>query len=174
MAMLRHHLSIRSWVVFVGTLLSATSGICQQIVVDTATARAVLKALQSQDLTYDQAIAIAKLEGNQGMIKEMKYLGEAETDEQFARALVTAAHGLPASTQIEQGYNFQKAKATVSNESIISGSDRAEIPETGSRCNPALYAAIGNRTSAGIRRRRLRRWLCLRGYRFLSQYTEHR
>jgi len=93
-----------------GTLLSAPPSLCQKITIDTASARAVLRALQYPDLTYNQAMAVAKLEGNQGMIHEMRDLGEADTDEQFVRALVAAAQGQPAASAVESAYNFTGVK----------------------------------------------------------------
>jgi hypothetical protein len=84
----------------------------QQIKIDTSSARAVLKALQNPSLTTDQAMTVAKLEGNQGMIKEMHDLGEADTVEQFAHALVAAAHGLPAGTPAEASYMFSAVKTS--------------------------------------------------------------
>jgi hypothetical protein len=92
------------------TALSATPLLGQNITVDTASARAVLQALRDPDLTYNQAMAVAKLEGNQGMIHEMRDLGEADTDEQFVRALVAAAHGQPAGSAVERAYNFTGVK----------------------------------------------------------------
>ena len=93
-----------------GILLSAPTSLCQKITIDTASARAVLKALQDPDLTYNLAITVAKLEGNQGMVHEMHDLNEADTDEQFAHALVAAAHGQAASSAVERAYNFTGVK----------------------------------------------------------------
>jgi hypothetical protein len=84
----------------------------QQINVDTASARAVLKALQDPKLTYEQAMSIARLDGNQGMIREMRELAEADTDQQFARALVAAAHDQVAGNAQEEHYNFPSVKAS--------------------------------------------------------------
>jgi len=95
-----------------GAILSTASMQSQQIKIDTASARAVLKALQNPSLTYEQAMAIAKLEGNQGMIKEMRELGEADTEEQFAHALTAAAHGQPSGSPQEEHYNFPAVKSS--------------------------------------------------------------
>lgn len=46
------------------------------------------------------------------MIKEMHELGEADTDEQFAHALVAAAHGLPAGSPAESRYMFSALKTS--------------------------------------------------------------
>jgi Putative zinc dependent peptidase (DUF5700) len=100
-------------------LLSIRSAMSQQIKIDTASARAVLKALENPNLSFNQAMTIAKLEGNQGMIKEMHDLGEADTEEQFANALVAAAHGRPASTSAEKAYEFTAVKTKGQAESSL-------------------------------------------------------
>ena len=104
---------------FGGALSVPPSALSQQIKIDTTSARAVLQALQNQNLTNDQAMTIAKLEGNQGMIKEMHDLGEANTEEQFAHALVDAAHGLPAGTPAEASYMFAAVKSSTFKISIL-------------------------------------------------------
>ncbi|WP_263377268.1 DUF5700 domain-containing putative Zn-dependent protease [Granulicella paludicola] len=101
---------IKGFVLLVGALFFVPIMLSQQIKIDTASARAMLKALQNSNLTNDQAMTVAKLEGNQGMIKEMHGLGEADTEEQFAHALVAAAHGLPARTPAEESYMFSAVK----------------------------------------------------------------
>lgn len=102
--------SIASVVVIVGSLLCVPSLLSQQIKIDTASARAVLKSLQDPDLTYEQAMAVAKLDGNQGMIREMRDLGEADMEEQFVRALLSASRNQPASDAAEKDYNFTAVK----------------------------------------------------------------
>ena len=116
MIMTKRNFPILSMAFCVGSMFCTASLRSQQVSVDTASARAVLQALENPALTYEQAMVVAKLDGNQGMIKEMKELGEAETDEQFARALVAAAHGQAASTPIEEGYDFPRVKANAANE----------------------------------------------------------
>jgi hypothetical protein len=69
-------LIIKPLVVLVGVLFFVPTMLSQQIKIDTASVRAVLKALQNPNLTNDQAMTVAKLEGNQGMIKEMHDLSE--------------------------------------------------------------------------------------------------
>jgi len=97
---------------FGGMLLFAPTALSQQIKIDTTSARAVLKALQNPNLTNDQAMTVAKLEGNQGMIREMHDLGEADTEEQFAHALVAAAHGSPDGDPAEASYLFSAVKTS--------------------------------------------------------------
>ena len=103
---------------FYGLLLVLTplaisaQAISQQFRFDTAAAHAVLKALHDPDLNLKQAMDIAKLDGNQGMIKKMRELGEADTDEQFAQALVAAARGQAAGSPQEEHYNFARVKSS--------------------------------------------------------------
>ncbi|WP_263375006.1 DUF5700 domain-containing putative Zn-dependent protease [Granulicella aggregans] len=104
---------------FVCALVLTTPALSQQVKIDTTSARAVLKAIQDPTLTNDQAMAVAKLEGNQGMIREMQDLGEADTAEQFAHALVAAAHGLPAGSPAEASYMFSAVKASTASISAL-------------------------------------------------------
>jgi hypothetical protein len=119
MTVRKPNLPIESIVLFAGALLFAPSVLSQQITIDTASARAVLKALQEPNLTYDQGMAIARLEGNKGMIRETRELNEADTEEQFARALVTAAHGRSSATPAEGRYDFIAVKDAAQAESIL-------------------------------------------------------
>lgn len=62
---------------------------------DVETARAVLAAVQNPDLTRDQAVIVARLPGNQGLVRKEKSYG-ADTDvARLADALMAAAHGQP-------------------------------------------------------------------------------
>ena len=74
----------------VSALAFALPASSQQISFDTASAHAVLQALRDPNLDFKQAINIARLDGNQGMIKKTRELGEVDTDEQFAHAFATA------------------------------------------------------------------------------------
>ena len=102
----------RSLALVLGMLCLASPAFSQKIEIDTASARAVLKALQDPNLGFEQAMSIAKLQGNQGMIKKMHDLGEADTEQQFAHALVAAAHGQPASSPQEKSYSFPLVKSS--------------------------------------------------------------
>ena len=61
--------------------------------IDASAAKAVLDALESPSLTLNQARAIAKLPGNQGLIRKAIRYGRAADDASFAAALVAAAQG---------------------------------------------------------------------------------
>jgi len=109
----------------------------QQINIDTASARAVLKALHDPDLSYELAMTIAKLEGNQGMIKKMHELEEADTEEQFARALVAAAHDQAAGTPQEEHYDFGSVKVSSTAISLLLDQvERGFGKEIGDRIRP--------------------------------------
>ena len=96
----------------VAAIAFTSPAVSQQIAFDTASARAVLKALSDPNLDFKQAMDIARLDGNQGMIKKMRELGEADTDEQFAHALVDAAHGQPAGNPQVKHYDFAAVKSS--------------------------------------------------------------
>jgi Putative zinc dependent peptidase (DUF5700) len=129
MTIRKSHLLLTWIILFLPAILFAPPLSAQKITVDTASARAVLKALQEPNLNYDQAMAIAKLEGNQGMIKEMRELAEADTDEQFAHALVAAAHMQPSGSTHQEAYDFTAVKnaapaITILLDQIEQGSDK--------------------------------------------------
>lgn len=67
-----------------------TSGVT--VVIDTSEAEAVLQAVQNPLLTNEQAMAIAKLPGSQGLIRKALSYDRPASDALFARALVAAAH----------------------------------------------------------------------------------
>ena len=61
--------------------------------IDASAARAVLDALETPNLNLDRARAIARMPGNQGLIRKAKSYGRAADDESFAAALMAAARG---------------------------------------------------------------------------------
>ncbi len=101
-----------NFLLFVCAFLFPSPILSQQVSIDTTSARAVVRALHDPHLTHENAMEIAKLTGNQGMIKKMLELKEAETDEQFAGALVAAAHDQAAGSPQEEHYNFAAVKAS--------------------------------------------------------------
>ena len=60
--------------------------------VDDSAARAVLDAVMNPNLTLRDALPIAKLPGNEGLIRKAHSYGRPADDDLFARALVAAAH----------------------------------------------------------------------------------
>lgn len=61
------------------------------VTIDTDSTRAVLDAVLDPALTMAQALRIAALPGNQGLIRKARSYGRPGTDELFAQALVAAA-----------------------------------------------------------------------------------
>lgn len=59
--------------------------------IDASAARAVLDALETPSLDLERARAIARLPGNQGLIRKAKSYGRAADEDSFAAALVAAA-----------------------------------------------------------------------------------
>lgn len=62
------------------------------VTIDTASIKAVLDAVSNPALTMAEALRIAALPGNQGLIRKARSYGRPGTDELFARALLAAAH----------------------------------------------------------------------------------
>jgi len=62
--------------------------------VNTDSARSVLLALQNPSLSHDEALRIAGMYGNQGMIRKMNEFHVPATTESLAEALVAAAHNV--------------------------------------------------------------------------------
>lgn len=62
------------------------------VTVDTNSTKAVLSAVLSPGLTMVEALRIAALSGNQGLIRKARSYGRPGTDELFAKALMAAAH----------------------------------------------------------------------------------
>lgn len=61
------------------------------VTIDVASATAVLDAVRNPRLTPAQALAVARLPGNQGLIRKAQSYGRTATDALFAAALVAAA-----------------------------------------------------------------------------------
>ena len=78
------------------------------VVIDDAAARAVLKAVQSPDLTRDQALAVAKLPGNEGLIEKLHSYNKPATEEMLAEALIAASRGQPVPG--DDDYGFAKVR----------------------------------------------------------------
>ena len=117
--MSRSKITLRIAVLLLAAICFASSAFTQQITLDTTSARVVLKALNNPNLDFKQAMEIAQLKGNQGMIKKMRELEESDTDEQFARALVAAAHGQAAGSPAEKHYNFSAVKSSAATISLL-------------------------------------------------------
>lgn len=62
------------------------------VTIDTDSTKAVLGAVLNPALTMAEALRIAALPGNQGLIRKARSYGRPGTDELFAKALMAAAH----------------------------------------------------------------------------------
>ena len=105
-------LQLRISLIGVLLLLSAAAHEAPTITVtiDTSAGEADLTALQNSLLTYEEALKIAKMPGNQGIIQkenEFKIPVNAET---FANALVAAARGRKVTDPAEAALYFEKMK----------------------------------------------------------------
>ena len=76
-------------------LMLAGPAFALDVTLDTQSAKAVLKALKNSALTRSEALAVAALPGNQGLIRKAVSYKIAATTETFADALVASAHGAP-------------------------------------------------------------------------------
>jgi len=83
------------------------------VTVNTDTAKAVLHALQNPSLSYDEALRIAQLPGNQGIIRKENEFKVPVTTQSFANALIASARGQKAAgpNQADLFFNIVKPKA---------------------------------------------------------------
>lgn len=88
-------------VVAPGALSAAPVG----VTVDSAAATAVLQAVQNPGLTLGEALKIAGLPGNQGLIRKAKGYGRTASNDTFSQALVAAAHNDSSYADISK-FNF--------------------------------------------------------------------
>jgi len=90
------------------TVATAAQARGVDVKLDAETARAVLAAVQKPDLTREQALIVARLPGNEGLIRKQKSYG-AEADEGLlADALLAAAHHQ--ATSAGDRYGFDKVR----------------------------------------------------------------
>lgn len=85
----------RVWFMAMAALLGAPSTVRADNVaveIDLSAAKAVLNAVGNRDLTTEQALEVAELPGNQGLIRKAQSYGLTADDALFAQALVAAAH----------------------------------------------------------------------------------
>jgi hypothetical protein len=95
-------------VVLVGCCPSATA---TTVKIHTDDARATLMALQDPLLTREQALAIAGMHGNQGILRKLHEFKIPATTEDFANALYASAHGQPMHKPTESSMYFDKVQA---------------------------------------------------------------
>ena len=80
------------------------------VTIDTDSAKAVLIALQNPSLTHVEALKVAQMTGNQGIIREMNGFKIPVTNESFANALWAAAHGQKVADPTETALYFEIVK----------------------------------------------------------------
>jgi hypothetical protein len=116
-----------AWALSVIALPSAATAL--EVTFDSAAARAVLQAVESPMLTRDEALRIASLPGNQGLIRKHRSYGLKVTDDSFADALLAAATDSRPQEAVARlfGFNAVKARAKRLSELL----DRIERDRTG-------------------------------------------
>jgi len=76
------------------------------VTVNTDSAKAVIAALQNPSLTHDEALKIAQMPGNLGIIRKENEFKIPVTTESFARALLAASHGQKVTDPTETALYF--------------------------------------------------------------------
>jgi hypothetical protein len=94
-------------------LLLAGPARAMDIAFDDEAAKAVLQALQNPRLTRAEALQIAALPGNRGLVQKAVSYHVAATPEAFADALVAAAHGQPADSETARAMAFDRIKPNI-------------------------------------------------------------
>ena len=92
-----------SRLILIALLICGTSTCNAQITVDSASARAVLRAVQDPQLTPDQAREVCGTNGNQGLVRKEHSYGRKATTQSCADALLAAAQGKAA----DQAFKFR-------------------------------------------------------------------
>jgi len=82
----------------------------QEVTIDTASGKAVLSALKNPALDRAEALSIAALPGNQGLIRKANSYHIAATTETFADALLASAHGTSLDTPTAKNLGFDRLK----------------------------------------------------------------
>jgi hypothetical protein len=90
---------------------SITDSACaMEVTLDTRSAKAVLGALGNPVLGRAEALAIADLPGNEGLIRKANSYHVAATRETFADALLASAHSVPIDTPTADSLGFERLK----------------------------------------------------------------
>jgi hypothetical protein len=93
------------------TAAHASAGIT--VTINTDAAKADLIALKNPSLTYEEALKIARMAGNQGIIQKEIEFKIPVTEEIFANALLAAAQGRQVTDPREMSLYFDKVKPKV-------------------------------------------------------------
>jgi hypothetical protein len=104
---------LRLCIAMIGLLafsISARQAAAITVTINTDSAKAVLVALENPSLTHEDALKIARMTGNQGIIREMNGFKISVTIDSFANALWAAAHGQKATDPTETSLYFDIVK----------------------------------------------------------------
>ncbi|MBB5057373.1 hypothetical protein HDF16_002058 [Granulicella aggregans] len=93
--------------------MAVTPASATTVAVNTDSAKAVLEALQNPGLTHDASLKIAAMPGNQGIIRKLVEFKLAANTQGFADALYDCAHGVKATSSMEEAYSFDSVKPRI-------------------------------------------------------------
>jgi hypothetical protein len=93
---------------------------------DVDSARAVLAAVRNPALTRDQALAVARLPGNQGLIRKVRAYNRPADEGRLAEALLSAAQRRP--SEADADYRFAEVRAAA--DKILPVLDALSGPES--------------------------------------------
>ena len=82
----------------------------QEVTLDASSGKAVLDALKNPKLELAEALSVAGLPGNQGLIRKANSYHIAATTETFAEALIASAHGTSLDTPTAKNLGFDRLK----------------------------------------------------------------
>jgi Putative zinc dependent peptidase (DUF5700) len=97
----------------IGCLALAPPAFAIAVSINTDSAKAVLEAMQNPALSHDEALKIAEMRGNQGIIRKLDEFKIPATAESFADALYTVAHGEQVTDSTEKSFYFETVKPEV-------------------------------------------------------------
>jgi hypothetical protein len=83
------------------------------VTVDTSAAKAVLQALQNPNLSHNDALTIAGMYGNEGVVRKLREFKISVTTASFAAALYDAAHGMTANDPNQRAFLFDMIRPKV-------------------------------------------------------------
>jgi Putative zinc dependent peptidase (DUF5700) len=94
-------------------LLLAAQAFGTTVTIHTDDARATLLAIQNPSLSHEEAMTIAKMHGNQGVVRKLQEFKIPATTDTFANALYACAHGQKVTELAETAIAFDRTKAEV-------------------------------------------------------------
>jgi len=94
-------------------LALAPSAFAITVTMNTDAANAVLGALQNPALSHGEALKIAQMRGNRGIIRKLNEFKIPATTESFANALYAAAHGEKVTESTEKSFYLDTVKPKV-------------------------------------------------------------